>query len=133
MTNLAPLYGNGQGEAQDCAKAREWYEKAADRGDARAMTGLGSLLGAVLGAFMKRVFRLEGLLGRLGEDVGPYLLGRVGLLDRKPVDTLNEVGLIEPADRGRDDAKGQQGGGSEHGPQHALSPRRMTGRQVIEL
>ena len=37
MTNLGWLYANGQGVAQDYAKAREWYEKAADKGDASAM------------------------------------------------------------------------------------------------
>ena len=34
MRNLGLLYENGQGVAQDYAKAREWYEKAADKGDA---------------------------------------------------------------------------------------------------
>ena len=34
MTNLGVLYANGRGVAQDYAKAREWYEKAADKGDA---------------------------------------------------------------------------------------------------
>ena len=70
MTNLGFLYDNGQGVAQDRGKAREWYlkvlltyiassmsqrstrglsqarewyEKAADKGDARAMTYLGFL------------------------------------------------------------------------------------------
>ena len=35
MSNLGWLYRNGYGVAQDYAKAREWYEKAADNGDAR--------------------------------------------------------------------------------------------------
>jgi uncharacterized protein YdaT len=43
MNNLAFLYENGQGVAQDHAKAREWYEKAADKGDAGAMNSLGLL------------------------------------------------------------------------------------------
>ena len=34
MRDLGLLYANGQGVAQDYAKAREWYEKAADEGDA---------------------------------------------------------------------------------------------------
>ena len=34
------LYDNGQGVAQDYAKAREWYEKAADKGDDRATAKL---------------------------------------------------------------------------------------------
>ena len=37
MVNLGVLYDNGRGVAQDYAKAREWYEKAADKGDADAM------------------------------------------------------------------------------------------------
>ena len=37
MTDLGLLYANGQGVAQDYAKAREWFEKAADKGDASAM------------------------------------------------------------------------------------------------
>ena len=36
-------YSNGFGVAQDYAKAREWYEKAADKGDASAMTNLEKL------------------------------------------------------------------------------------------
>jgi len=43
MRNLGLLYDNGQGVAQDYAKAREWYEKAADKGDAGAMRNLGLL------------------------------------------------------------------------------------------
>ena len=43
MTSLGALYANGQGVALDYAKAREWYEKAIDKGDATAMTGLGWL------------------------------------------------------------------------------------------
>jgi TPR repeat protein len=33
MNNLGFLYQNGWGVAQDYAKAREWYQKAADKGD----------------------------------------------------------------------------------------------------
>jgi tetratricopeptide (TPR) repeat protein len=43
MTRLGFLYANGYGVAQDYAKAREWYEKAADKGDGDAMTALGLL------------------------------------------------------------------------------------------
>ncbi len=43
MRNLGVLYVNGWGVAQDYAKAREWYEKAADKGDADAMRNLGVL------------------------------------------------------------------------------------------
>jgi hypothetical protein len=43
MFNLGLLYDNGQGVAQDYVKAREWYEKAADKGEASAMTNLGWL------------------------------------------------------------------------------------------
>jgi TPR repeat protein len=43
MINLGALYANGQGVAQDYAKARELYEKAADKGDENAMTNLGLL------------------------------------------------------------------------------------------
>jgi TPR repeat protein len=32
MFNLGLLYENGQGVVQDYAKAREWYQKAADKG-----------------------------------------------------------------------------------------------------
>jgi tetratricopeptide (TPR) repeat protein len=41
MYNLGLHYDRGQGVAQDYAKAREWYEKAADKGDAYAMYNLG--------------------------------------------------------------------------------------------
>jgi TPR repeat protein len=40
---LSLLSTNGQGVAQDYAKAREWYEKAADKGNAAAMSGIGLL------------------------------------------------------------------------------------------
>jgi TPR repeat protein len=43
MTHLGTLYHNGHGVAQDYAKAREWYEKAADKGNAEAMNNLGWL------------------------------------------------------------------------------------------
>ena len=36
MFDLGLLYANGQGVAQDYIKAREWFEKAADKGNARA-------------------------------------------------------------------------------------------------
>ena len=38
MRNLGVAYVHGDGVAQDYAKAREWYEKAAAKGDAIAMT-----------------------------------------------------------------------------------------------
>jgi TPR repeat protein len=41
MSNLGVIYYHGQGVAQDYSKAREWYEKAADKGDADAMSNLG--------------------------------------------------------------------------------------------
>ena len=41
--NLGVLYENGQGVAQDYAKAREWYEKAADKGEADAKANLEQL------------------------------------------------------------------------------------------
>jgi hypothetical protein len=43
MVNLGVLYENGQGVAQDYAKAREWYEKSTAKDDARGMVGLASL------------------------------------------------------------------------------------------
>jgi TPR repeat protein len=43
MINLGALYYNGQGLAQDYAQAREWYEKAADKGDERAKAKLEQL------------------------------------------------------------------------------------------
>ena len=45
MTSLGILYENGRGVARDYVKAREWYEKAADKGDERAM--------AILACFTK--------------------------------------------------------------------------------
>jgi TPR repeat protein len=43
MYNLGNLYDDGHGVAQDFAKARELYEKAADKGSAEAMFNLGML------------------------------------------------------------------------------------------
>jgi len=43
MTSLGLLYESGQGVTRDHAKAREWYEKAANEGDTNAMTSLGLL------------------------------------------------------------------------------------------
>ena len=40
---LGRLYANGEGVAQNYTKAREWWEKAADKGDATAMLYLGRL------------------------------------------------------------------------------------------
>jgi hypothetical protein len=43
MCQLGWFYASGQGGAPDYAKAREWYEKAAAKGDANSMFGLGLL------------------------------------------------------------------------------------------
>ena len=43
MMPLGRLYANGEGVAQNYTKAREWWEKAADKGDATAMLYLGRL------------------------------------------------------------------------------------------
>jgi TPR repeat protein len=43
MRNLGMAYSRGYGVAEDYTQAREWYEKAADKGYARAMTDLGLL------------------------------------------------------------------------------------------
>jgi TPR repeat protein len=40
MTNLGALYATGHGVPQDYAKAREWWEKAADKGDENAKAQL---------------------------------------------------------------------------------------------
>ena len=41
MNNLGLLYTKGEGIAQDYDKAREWYQKSANAGNAYAMTNLG--------------------------------------------------------------------------------------------
>src|SRR5262249_38555217 len=43
MYNLGLSYELGLGVAQDYVKAREWYEKAADKGLSSAMVGVGGL------------------------------------------------------------------------------------------
>jgi TPR repeat protein len=43
MNNLGLLYQNGRGVTQDYAKAREWFEKAANKGDADARARLEQL------------------------------------------------------------------------------------------
>jgi Transposase IS116/IS110/IS902 family/Sel1 repeat len=43
MVNLGLLYQNGLGVPRDYATAREWFEKAADKGDARATAYLEKL------------------------------------------------------------------------------------------
>src|SRR5262249_14744528 len=43
MNNIGVLHYNGQGVPQDYAKAREWFEKAADEGDTTAMNNIGVL------------------------------------------------------------------------------------------
>jgi uncharacterized protein len=40
MFNFGTLYDYGRGVAQDYAKAREWYQKAGDKGDADACSML---------------------------------------------------------------------------------------------
>jgi TPR repeat protein len=49
MTKLGWLYQNGEGVPQDYAKAREWFEKAADKGNEEAMTILGQIFAFGLG------------------------------------------------------------------------------------
>ena len=43
MARVGMVYDNGYGVPQDYAKAREWYEKAAAKDEASAMTNLGWL------------------------------------------------------------------------------------------
>jgi TPR repeat protein len=43
MLELGGLYENGYGVDRDYGKAREWYQKAADKGNAYAMYNLGGL------------------------------------------------------------------------------------------
>ena len=43
MFHLGVLYNDGLGVAQDYRKARKWYQRAADAGDATAMNNLGVL------------------------------------------------------------------------------------------
>ena len=43
MVDIAGVYANGIGVQADPAKAATWFKKAADLGNAAAMTGLGSL------------------------------------------------------------------------------------------
>jgi uncharacterized protein len=43
MANLGLLYEKGFGVAQDFDKAREWYEKAAEKGDTSAKARLEQL------------------------------------------------------------------------------------------
>jgi TPR repeat protein len=43
MYNLGLLYRDGQGVAQDYDKACEWFQKAADAGDADAKEALSRL------------------------------------------------------------------------------------------
>jgi TPR repeat protein len=43
MTNLGLLYENGQGVAQDYAKAREWYQKAAELGEVNAINAINKM------------------------------------------------------------------------------------------
>merc|ERR1712185_890878 len=42
MHNLGAIYENGQGVAQSYVKARDWYERAAEGGYARAQALLGA-------------------------------------------------------------------------------------------
>ena len=37
------MYGEGKGVRQDYTKAREWYQKAADQGDAYAQNNIGAM------------------------------------------------------------------------------------------
>jgi TPR repeat protein len=53
MIYLAVFYQSGRGGAKDDAKAREWYEKAADKGDASAMMLLGLLYEHRVGDYAK--------------------------------------------------------------------------------
>jgi uncharacterized protein len=43
MTMLGMLFRDGQSVPQDYAKARDWYGKAVEKGDALAMAALGAL------------------------------------------------------------------------------------------
>jgi len=46
---LGPAYQNGEGVAQDYAQARQWFQKAADAGNAEGMNNLGEMYRGALG------------------------------------------------------------------------------------
>ena len=72
MFNLGLLYDEGHGVAQDYAKAREWYEKAADKGDTTAMKNLGWLY-----ANAQRVARDYSLFSELAAARGSIVSGPI--------------------------------------------------------
>ena len=81
------LYDNGQGVAQDYAKAREWYEKAADKGEPSANANLKQMLikaAAAAGRYVEALQLREALAaeeeaveikreGKPGEDTAKAL------------------------------------------------------------
>ena len=86
----AVLYDNGQGVAQDYAKAREWYEKAADKGDAEAKTALEQLTiqeAAAAGRYAEALQLQEALAAKV-EAVETKREGKPG---KETAEALNDV------------------------------------------
>ena len=84
------LYGNGQGVAQDYAKAREWYEKAADKGDASAMAELEKLSISEAAAAGRYAEALQ-LQEALAEKVEAMETKREGKPGRETAEALHVV------------------------------------------
>jgi TPR repeat protein len=97
------LYENGIGGAQDYVKAREWYEKAADKGDALGMTALGLLYENGQGVPRDYVKARE-LLEKAAAKDGEYAMTALGLLYQNgqggPQDYVKVRELLEAADKG---------------------------------
>jgi TPR repeat protein len=90
MANLGILYANGQGVALDYVKAREWYEKAVDKGEPRAKAQLERLPiseAAAAGHYAEALQLQESLAAKV-EAVETKREGKPG---EKTADALNEV------------------------------------------
>jgi len=68
MTGLGSLYHHGKGLEQDYAKAREWFEKAADTGDADAIAYRSISEAAGAGRYGEALQLQEALSAKVEED-----------------------------------------------------------------
>jgi TPR repeat protein len=95
MLNLGVAYRDGKGETQDYAKAREWFEKAAEKGYANAISDLERLSvreAAGAGRFTEAL-QLQEAFAVKTEEVETK---REGKAAKETAQALHTVGMVRP-------------------------------------
>ena len=147
MINLGVLYENGHGVAQDYAKAREWYQKAVDIGDATALANLEQLpieeavaagryaealkLQAARAAKQEAAETKRERQARQGDGAGAYRSGVVRASSHREftkaltaAERAHTLRSARPHDRNQSGARAHVPGTTEKKPRRSTSPHK---------